>query len=1182
MADTAAIPHRVPIFKMTFYFPDSESLEYALATGLVETARACSPVLFHRTPEGGLYVQPEQDWPASASKKLSRIAERPNASKVPNLDRRANTWLELLPLKADQTPFEPDSQTAVLFEVGSESELAKLVVEIFRLGNDRQSVCRTVNSTSEATILLKVVGPPYYTYLAAADAEPDDDSQSSRIRVYTERSPGVWVRVGWNHALANKVAVQDGFCTLIDPPDRWRQFDQTGFEEIYQHVQFHMPADSVKLEPRQPVQPIAVPLKLQRGVAGDRPELWVMSSDVALTQLDRFVSDSDYRLLQRLRFTVSRSSDGQEMVVLRAAPGRQQPPIISWEGAVAYRKHSRHLNLYLPEGMRLHPLLRLDVVRQLLANDPDQLVWLQPAENNGFTPVSIPESGFVELSKWVEYVVESNKTELQHWVQSSLFEFDQFICLDAGSAKPERPSGKPANPITRPAQPDLARPNVDKLPDQSSTDSQPSLFDQPSSVSKDAEVGTAKADAGMEAWRQRRQELEQAFNTALGPLNDPNRTALWDQLAEANEGCHDFTEAVLCWQHCFWHRSELNSRDLRRMWESAVAGVSDQRHASDIETSLAINQPSPSDVKRLAALFLLQVHSGEKIDWQRLLPRLQTYFAENDNRLSIRLAWLVQHHLARLAGNDLLGLARSRDRLLLRLMEYGVNPELETPSFLRFFGGQSEAAIRSTLGQCERLHTAVRKWVGNSLANPGPQSLTDNGLTVGYVDLIFAFAMARLGQGTLSLQLADAGAKVLHQKGLQDQVGLVSRFLFGAFQMRIRQAVDGVPLSGPLSEELMAEFQRIETESQGEDKAFDHALYAINRAREQSRIIEPDEKVDPYQHITGGYQEELSKALNLLPKVTDPVQLSKQIRKLYAQADRMPIDKVVLGKAKVLFASLPLAPRAGEELSLELLGWLARLLASCAESKKPIIDVRLEGHLFERGLYVAGHYDRSDYITSLIQLFLSSASQKSQAHVVELINVVAGESLKGLRALSLHEQIESLLRKLQQYSLGNLTLAQARQQESKRPEQWAKLLQSQLRIAGGWIDFGYPELAEPVLQMAREEIFSSPTAKPVNQIEFTRLVQVYMGVVANLGSELGFQMVIELFEKLSPQRVVNKLTTSSYYSRLHWALAESAVLALVNDQLSLSPEAQKWLDEDEAIIRNRIHRDMNQFIEKYQ
>ena len=66
----------------------------------------------------------------------------------------------------------------------------------------------------------------------------------------------------------------------------------------------------------------------------------------------------------------------------------------------------------------------------------------------------------------------------------------------------------------------------------------------------------------------------------------------------------------------------------------------------------------------------------------------------------------------------------------------------------------------------------------------------------------------------------------------------------------------------------------------------------------------------------------------------------------------------------------------------------------------------------------------------------------------------------------------------------------------------------------------------------------------------------------------------ELFHKMDPARITNTYTTAPHYSRFHLNLAEDVILAVVSDEFALGPAGRRWLDDDEYLVRKRIHADM--------
>src|SRR5439155_8781676 len=138
---------------------------------------------------------------------------------------------------------------------------------------------------------------------------------------------------------------------------------------------------------------------------------------------------------------VATDPKGNRTVVLRTRPSKLAPPVLPLESALGFKPFWKLPNLFLPAGRRLHPTLRRDAVRKLLADDPDQVVWLYPDGAGGFTPESVPDAAFLPLEEWVNYVIEAEQEPLAAWIEATRFDFDQFVCKDTGGPKPKPDKG---------------------------------------------------------------------------------------------------------------------------------------------------------------------------------------------------------------------------------------------------------------------------------------------------------------------------------------------------------------------------------------------------------------------------------------------------------------------------------------------------------------------------------------------------------------------------------------------------------------------------------------------------------------------------------------------------------------------------------------------------------------------
>src|SRR5262249_18295607 len=125
-------------------------------------------------------------------------------------------WLQVLPVERSSpadAAGQPSPQAPVLFELSHSDQLAELVGEILRLGNDRQGF-RWLANGSAATGLLRVIGPPYYSLLRALDRQ----GNTAAPRAYLEQAPRVWVEVGHGHPFAQHIQPPKGQILLLRPP----------------------------------------------------------------------------------------------------------------------------------------------------------------------------------------------------------------------------------------------------------------------------------------------------------------------------------------------------------------------------------------------------------------------------------------------------------------------------------------------------------------------------------------------------------------------------------------------------------------------------------------------------------------------------------------------------------------------------------------------------------------------------------------------------------------------------------------------------------------------------------------------------------------------------------------------------------------------------------------------------
>lgn len=1140
---------------MIFQFPSLEAFRQAVSSAQVPPEVSAAPAEVAFDPEGRPSVRSVAGIPPrgmqNALKKLGvRQAKEHYAEAVLAVD----CWPQVLPVaKLGATP-EVTPNTAVLFDMPA-AEMPTVVTEMLRLGNDRQSF-RIVTPTrgKGERALLRVIGPPYYTLLRAIDKSTQPGAS---VAAYVEKAPRVWVELGYDHPLAAQLRPADGQVYLLRPERDWTVVEDGPFQDVYEVLDFKLPSATVEWQESQLKGKLSVPLRLVPGNAADGPELWVLTEE-AVDQLDALVRDADERLMARLSFAVARE-DGQTTIVLRTRPSKLSPPVLPLAKATGFKPYWKLPNLFLPVGKRLMPTLRRDAVRKLLADDPGQVVWLMPTDGGKFTPEVLPDEAFRPLQDWIDYVIDHEHEPLRAWVQATHFDFDGFICRDDQPDKPKAPPPDKGRKGKRGDRDDLG----DDLDLAAPT---------PKGQKRKAQAGPAdEADfaapvelAPPSELKAKLRELEKEFEALDGPLDSPERQALWPQLAHYRGLVGDVSEAAICWTNAFWERPEVPAAGA---WAWLRAEDRDARKvptAEEWDAALsAKGSPSPNEVRAFAARVVHACHQDPVPEsFLSRLPKVRDYLERHEGSLGVRAAWLAWWHLARAGGGqaDVLGLARVRDRLLQRLLELGLNKERDLPYFLRVAGEQNSDRMRLVRERAVRVHKLVDAWhAGEDVKVNKP-----------YVDLMFAFGLAKLGEATAARDLMKAaGDRLLEATGAKGQPDPAHAFLFKAFAWRIENALQGKPHAGPLPADLMARLEKID-EGRGTTLGWS---YPINRLREQSWILEPEERLDPYAPWKK-HGNDLQKALADLAHIKDPARLEEAVKKLARAHPAADARLLVFAEA------VPLAPRVGEEFAVQLIHQTPAVLDAANRvtgASEYLASLReKQTQLLERSLFLAAHYDRAELVQVLFGRFLDYVKGRTGPEMYDAINKIARECLRSLRKLGLKDEIDRFLKQMMDLVVQGRSLPQLRMSAGAA---WPDVLGALLHLAEGWLFFGDFKTARPFLDEARQTIFDNARAgkdKGLKPLVLTKLVRTYVAALGQGPVDEALDRIEELFRKM--EKLANGFTTSPYFSRLHLNVVEEVVRSLVSDNMALGDQARRWLDDDEYLVRRRIHGDMRRLL----
>jgi hypothetical protein len=893
------------------------------------------------------------------------------------------------------------------------------------------------------------------------------------------------------------------------------------------------------------------------GNAADVAELWVLTEQ-AVDQLDALVRDADERLMSRLSFAVAREN-GETVIVLKTRPSKLPPPVLSLAKAHGFKPFWKLPNLFVPVGKRLMPTLRRDAVRKLLADDPAQVVWLMPGPDGKFTPEVLPDDTFRPLEDWIDYVIDHEHEPLQAWVQATHFDFDSFICTED---QPDRPKPPPSEKGKRPRKGEEPREDAELSPLPKGEKKKP-----PPAAESDFLVQAEAAPPN--ELKLKRTELEERFKAIDGPLDAPERLALWSQLAKLNAAVKDKSEAAICWTNAFWELPEVTPEGAYAWLRSEDAAARKVPTAEEFDEALTNRMPSPEAVRVLAVRALYAcLLSPVPTSFRQRLPKVREYLERHEGILSVRTVWLSWWHLARVDADhmDVLGLARVRDRLLKRLLSEGLNKERDLPIFLRTGGEEGGSRMRVVRDRLQQVQRLVEQW------HTGEQVQVNKP----YVDLMFAFGYAKLGEVVTGRNLVNRAVAQLLDSWHKDPIQQRSHTVLAkAFAWRIENALQGKPHTGRLPPPILAAIAEIDV---GRPKEGINPKYVVERLIEQSWILEPEEAVNPYesQSKSGPLQE-----ISRLPTLSDPrsirLLIDKEVSQKRSSADLLTV---------LLYAS-DYVQRAGEAYTMDFIARIPSevftadhdLLGTVDDHsrKTRTINTRMQrAKLLSRVIFLAAHYGNPDIVNRYLDHVYDLMKAKEGHERYEILSVFARRSIRELRRLGLRNQVDRLLHQIR--DLVHMGRSVEKLKRESR-ETWPDVLVSLLCIAEGWQYFGAYSQARPYLDEARDTLVentSAPKERRIPAAAVTKLVQAYISASAQGTLDDALDRIEELFRKL--ERLPNTYTTSSHFSRLHLNIVEEVIRSLVSDQIVLGDQARRWLDDDEYLVRRRIHADMRKLL----
>jgi hypothetical protein len=489
-----------------------------------------------------------------------------------------------------------------------------------------------------------------------------------------------------------------------------------------------------------------------------------------------------------------------------------------------------------------------------------------------------------------------------------------------------------------------------------------------------------------------------------------------------------------------------------------------------------------------------------------------------------------------------------------RIRDRGPGLDLDEPSFLRFHGTASAERFHTAREWLGRMKEPVLKWV-EDLGTKG--KLQWAGLdpeveaTQQYAQLMLAWGLGCLGERTRSRDWAARARKALAGAAAGDADPAVHGVLADAFLHRIRDAQEGRTPRPGLPPELAARAAALPEMSR----------YAVDKLREHCRILEPVERVRAFRGrdlrefwAADRRDDRLGERLGDVANMTNPAHLDDDATQLLAACADDPSSATV---PRVTFTLLEVAPHLDPALVPKILAnvvpaveWLEAWFQSTrfTEAERARLVPQYQGRLLEAAFAAAARSGQW------------AATRPVVAHLLR--RAAAGDG--GLRAALTHAA-GPLFRSLGRLGYRAEAAALLRALDADRD---AGFPPARLGLAVGWFAAGDEDAGNRVLNEARDRLFltGGGGADP------SGLAVAYAEALGHAPPRIALGRLEEIFQRLDRIKVTG--STNLYYTLKPLQLIDAVVRSVVSEDFALGPAVRGWLDDDEFLIRRRIHRDM--------
>jgi hypothetical protein len=124
-------------------------------------------------------------------------------------------------------------------------------------------------------------------------------------------------------------------------------------------------------------------------------------------------------------------------------------------------------------------------------------------------------------------------------------------------------------------------------------------------------------------------------------------------------------------------------------------------------------------------------------------------------------------------------------------------------------------------------------------------------------------------------------------------------------------------------------------------------------------------------------------------------------------------------------------------------------------------------------------------------------------------------------------------------------------------------------LAVGWFAAGDEEAGKRILDATRQSLFYTAADDPRSR---TPVALAYAEALGFAPAGIALGRLEEIFQRLKP--VSTDSSANRYFTLQPLRLIDAVVRSVVTDEFTLGAAVRAWLDEDEFLIRRRIHREM--------